>query len=101
MSMGEAADMYGSGTSDPGLATSTGFGVNYTNFEADMLYQCVCDYGYFEPDCSLRKFPCCGMKPLHFKPLHAPHLLSSSFMQACALAVMIRKQPTTTTSQWW
>jgi hypothetical protein len=50
-----AAD--GRGTTTASIAATAGFGGSYTNFEAATLYMCVCDYGSFGPDCSLKMCP--------------------------------------------
>ena len=45
------------GTTSAGVAATAGFTVDYTNFEAAQLWTCVCDYGAYGPDCSLRMCP--------------------------------------------
>ncbi|EQC30579.1 hypothetical protein SDRG_11637 [Saprolegnia diclina VS20] len=40
-----------------GRDTGTGSGPAYTNWEANSMMACFCDYGYQGPDCSLRMCP--------------------------------------------
>jgi hypothetical protein len=55
--MADVADAEARGTTSAGTAAAAGFSVDYTNFEAATLYMCVCDYGAFGADCSVKMCP--------------------------------------------
>lgn len=47
----QAAEFYG-------VTRTSGIGsITYTNWEADMVMTCICDWGYTGGDCSLRMCP--------------------------------------------
>lgn len=53
LGINELSIEYGPDVTDP-AASGDGFGVAYTNWDADVAHGCFCDWGYFGPDCSMR-----------------------------------------------
>lgn len=58
MPMDLIAIEYSSGTDDP-EQPADGFGLTYTNWEAERLQGCYCDSGTFGPSCEYRTWAIC------------------------------------------
>ncbi|CAM9847791.1 unnamed protein product, partial [Chrysoparadoxa australica] len=56
MTMADLARFYGPDYLQPGNG-GDGVGPTYSNWDADHATMCVCDWGYFGPDCSKRMCP--------------------------------------------
>jgi hypothetical protein len=75
MAIAALSTEFGSDVSSAALA-GDGFGVTYTNWDAQVSRGCFCDFGYFGPDCSQRTCLCAVSWP---SPQHAAAFLAFHF----------------------
>lgn len=55
MPISTQATLLGPTTLDPAVA-GLGIGPTYDNWEAGVMFGCVCDWGFYGPDCSQREW---------------------------------------------